>query len=644
MTLEPNAAGSRAVGAPARPFEQFFAHRRYYPAGTVLAPGGDRVAYVTDISGQFNLWVQAWEGGWPYQRTAFEEEIVRAVAWSPVEDRIVFLADRHGDEFWQIYSLELDGGWPRKLTDAPTVRHEFGSTVFTPDGRSIVYSANERDPEHTDTVLLHLETGEKRVLVQGSQERGQVVPLAWSPDGRCLACLAFRGNTDQAILVHELATGATREVYPATPPVTCAALGWTPDGTGLLLVTDQGREFRGLAVHGLDGSPGNFEWLETPQWDVDLALQSADRRTVLWVVNEDGASRLFVRVLPEGALDAASWKASTALELPLPEASVVHHASLSADGRRAVLLMNRPRRPAEVYAVELAGSGPGAPDRLRRLTDGFIGAIPEEELIAPERASFTTWDGRTISGWLYRPAGAGPGNRAPVVLSIHGGPESQEMPTYNPLYQVLLARGIGIFAPNVRGSTGYGRTFQRLIYRDWGGGELKDFEQAARYLQSLEWVDPERIGVFGGSFGGFATLSCISRLPQYWAAAVDIVGPSNLVTFAKSVPSTWRDFMAQWVGDPEKDAEFLRERSPITYVDQIRAPLLVIQGANDPRVNRNESEQMVGRLRELGREVEYLLFEDEGHGFTKRSNHLKAFRATVAFFEKWLLGKAVDAT
>ena len=620
------------------PFEQFFAYRRYFTS-LAMAPRGDRVAYVTDASGQFNLWIQPWEGGWPSQRTAFEEQSVREIAWSPVEDRIIFLADRHGDEFWQIYSLELDGGWPRQLTNAPEVRHEFGGVVFTPDGRHIVYSANERDPAHADTILMDLATGERRVLVEGSDAWGQIYPAAWSPDGRRLACMAFRGNTDQSLLIHDLASGSTRPTFPPGEPATVWPMAWTADGQGILLLTDHDREFMGLALHRPDGPPGNLEWLETPPWDVEAVELSRDGRVAAWVVNENGVSRLFVRRLAAGALDGEAWRAAPVVEVPMPEAGVIAALALSADGRRAVLLINRSRRPAEVYTVELAEVGPSrqiAPPR--QVTDGFIGAIPEEELVVPEPVSYVTWDGRGISGWLYRPREASPEHRVPVVLSIHGGPEAQERPTYSAFYQLLLHRGIGIFAPNIRGSTGYGRTFQRLIYRDWGGGELKDLGEAARFLRSLDWVDPDRIGVFGGSFGGFATLSCISRLPEYWAAAVDIVGPSNLITFAQSVPPTWRDFMAEWVGDPERDAELLRERSPITYVDQIRAPLLVIQGAKDPRVHRNESEQMVARLRELGREVEYLLFEDEGHGFTKRANNLKAFRAAAEFFERKLLG------
>jgi dipeptidyl aminopeptidase/acylaminoacyl peptidase len=223
-----------------------------------------------------------------------------------------------------------------------------------------------------------------------------------------------------------------------------------------------------------------------------------------------------------------------------------------------------------------------------------------------------------------------------VILSIHGGPEWQERPMYlsSGLYQYLLTRGMGILAPNVRGSTGYGKTYQKLIHRDWGGAELGDFKAAAEYLKGLDWVDGDRLGVYGGSFGGFATLSCVSRLPEYWAAAVDIVGPSNLVTLARTAPPTWRRMMAKWIGDPDTEADFMMERSPITYVDQIRAPLFVIQGANDPRVVKAESDQIVDGLRARGVEVRYDVYEDEGHGFTRRANELKATGDTAAFFEE----------
>ena len=218
-------------------------------------------------------------------------------------------------------------------------------------------------------------------------------------------------------------------------------------------------------------------------------------------------------------------------------------------------------------------------------------------------------------------------------LSIHGGPEAQERPGwgYEGLYQFLQYSGIGVFCPNIRGSTGYGKSYQKLIHRDWGGNELQDLKFAAEWLMGRKEIDGSRMAVFGGSFGGFATLSCVTRLPEYWKAGVDICGPSNLLTFCKSVPPFWLRFMKEWVGDAETESDFLLQRSPITYIDRTKADMLIIQGANDPRVVKPESDQMVDRLKQMGRSVEYMVFPDEGHGFTKSENARKGFGAAADF-------------
>jgi dipeptidyl aminopeptidase/acylaminoacyl peptidase len=267
----------------------------------------------------------------------------------------------------------------------------------------------------------------------------------------------------------------------------------------------------------------------------------------------------------------------------------------------------------------------------------MLGGIDLADMVDPELVYYETFDGKQIPAWLYKPKMAA--DNFPVLLSIHGGPEAQERPTYNyaGLYQYLLNRGIAVLAPNIRGSSGFGITYQTLIHRDWGGGELKDIEHAAKYLQSLDWVDNERIGVFGGSFGGFATLSAVTRLPDYWAVAVDVVGPSNLVTFVNSVPEHWKPIMKKWIGDAEEDFDMLMERSPITYVNQIKAPLLVVQGANDPRVVQAESDQMVEAMRENGIDVEYYVDPEEGHGAARTKNRNKWMRMIAEYLENHLV-------
>jgi dipeptidyl aminopeptidase/acylaminoacyl peptidase len=303
--------------------------------------------------------------------------------------------------------------------------------------------------------------------------------------------------------------------------------------------------------------------------------------------------------------------------------------AISPDGRLVGGLVATGTRVFDVYVADLEAG------RVTRVTENFLGGISESELVEPELVHFPTFDGKQIPAWLYRPKWAE--GSVPVLLSIHGGPETQErthVTRSSSFYQYLLSRGIAVLAPNIRGSTGYGKSFQKLIHRDWGGDELKDIDYAARWLRAQSWADSTRIAVYGASFGGFATLSAMTRLPDYWRCGIDLVGPSNLVTFAKAVPPHWRATMKEWVGDPEEEVDFLMSRSPITYVENMKAPLLVLQGANDPRCVKPESDQMVERLRSIGVDVEYHVFEDEGHDFSKRANQLKAYRLIAAFLFK----------
>jgi dipeptidyl aminopeptidase/acylaminoacyl peptidase len=598
--------------------EQFFAVRRFSPVLAFTA-GGGQLLFASNMSGQFNLWRVPLDGGWPDQLTAFADETVRGLGVSPVDGRIVLCADRDGDEFHQLYLLDPDGSWPEQLTAEPEVQHFVGSEAWSPDGSKFAYAANARKPTDMECWVRDVETGESRsVFGEGMLS----FPGAWSPDGSKLLAIDFRNNSDTSIHLVDLAGRESRELTPHDEDGIFSPGPWAADGSGFYLVTDVGSEFRGLAF--FDLSSDRHDWVEEPTHDIEDVKTSADGRVLAWLVNDDGYDRLRLRNLetgsdlPEPGLPDGARPHLTGAEPPL---------ALSADGSHAALIVSSPRRPPEAWVVE-TGTG-----RARPVTDSRIGGLRENDLVEAELISFPTFDGRDVPAWLYRSDVDG---RVPVVLSIHGGPEAQEKPVYQPLYQYLLSRGIGVLATNIRGSTGYGKSYQRLVQRDWGGGDMQDWEHAVMWLRNQDWVNPDRIGVYGGSYGGFAVLTCVTRLPDYWAAAVDIFGPSNLVTFAKAVPPTWKRLIARFVGDPETEADFLMERSPITYVDNVTTPLLVIQGATDPRVVKGESDQMVEKLRSLGREVEYIVFDDEGHGFTKRPNELKAYRLAAEWLEHHL--------
>jgi dipeptidyl aminopeptidase/acylaminoacyl peptidase len=607
-----NVKEARTMSLPR--FEQFFAVSRIPAlANLTFSPDGEHVAYVHDGSGQMNLWRQPAAGGPPVQLTALAEDSARHHAWTP--HGFILGIDHHGDEQWQLHRLAADGGQPVNLTNREDVQCMVGH--LHPDGERITFSGNLTRPGDQSAYLLHVPDGEVRPLVE---DEGNYRPGPWHPDGRRMAVTQIHGNADQDVLLLDPHSGERTPLTPHVGEEVNLPVGFSCDGGSLVLLTDRGHELRWLALRSLNGD-GELEPVWRGDWDVEHAATDREGRRLAWVVNEDGASSVHARDMETGR------------DLPVPELprGLCLHFAMSPDGRRIAAAVGTATRPVDVYVADLETG------ITTRLSESFHGGIAEAGLVTPELVRYPTFDGRRVPAWLYRPRTEG--DRSPVLLSIHGGPEGQERPGAGStfaFYQYLLSRGIGVLAPNIRGSTGYGKTYQSLIRRDWGGAELKDIEAAARYLQGLDWVDPGRVAVYGGSFGGFATLSAMTRLPRYWACGVDLVGPSNLVTFAESVPPFWRHMMKRWVGDPDEDRDLLVERSPITYVEGVRAPLLVLQGARDPRVVKPESDQMVERLRSLGRDVEYHVFDDEGHGFAKQANQVRAYRIIAEFLERHL--------
>jgi dipeptidyl aminopeptidase/acylaminoacyl peptidase len=594
-------------------FEQFFALRRtYFLNNLAFSPDSRQISYVHDGSGLFNLWSSPVEGGFARQLTTGDEDAVRHHRWAP--SGIVLELDHLGAEQWQLNVLPAGGvGWPRAVTGREDVQYEVGPVAD--DGRRMLFDGNQERPTDVSIYLLDIPTGEYRLVLL--QEGRQFYPAAWHPDGRRAAVTEVVGTTDQRAYLLDVESGELRDLTPHDGDEFNLPLGFSADGLRLYNVTDRGVEQNFLEA--IDLATGSRAPVIQDRWGLEHADLSADRRRVAYTIDEDGYSRFHVRDLATGR------------ELPFPDMpqGVCSQFAISPDGRLVAGLVATGKRVFDVYVADIATGS------VTRVTDNFLGGIPEAELAEPDLVHFPTFDGKQIPAWLYRPPGAT--GRLPVVLSVHGGPETQErthVTRSSSFYQYLLSRGIAVLAPNIRGSTGYGKTYQKLIHRDWGGDELKDIEHAAGWLRQQSWVDGERIAIYGASFGGFVTLSAMTRLPDYWRCGIDLVGPSNLVTFAKAVPPHWRSMMKEWVGDPKEDYDFLMSRSPITYVENMKAPLLVLQGANDPRCVKPESDQMVEKLRSIGVEVEYHVFEDEGHDFSKRANQLRAYQLIAAFLFK----------
>lgn len=609
-------AGEPAVPGPGSlqvaDYGDFVPSQRFESA-VAMSPDGRHVAYSSNASGQFNLYVQSADGGTARQLTSFTDRSVRQMAWSKGGAGLVFTADRDGDEQRQVYQVAVDGSGLKQLTSAGqwTLAHQ---CPVSADGRYVMAAANDRDPAVKDLLLGDLDTG--------TWERYRTPDPTFafaagiSPDRSMLLGGQVASNTACQCLVVRTADPA-RQAVPATDKLPGSYFypgPWAADGSFYACATLD-RDYQALIVCRPGGR--EVEVIDAPDWDVEEAAGSADGRTVAWLVNQDG--RAVLRARRDG----------TALSVPELPAGVVRALSLSADGLRMALMLDTPERPGEILIADLATG------TVQYLTDTRPAALRSRVAVVPQAVTFASADGTPIPGLLYRPPGAG---RCPVLMHIHGGPTLQARPAYDALIQCLLARGIGVFAPNVRGSSGYGQAWAERIYRDWGGIDLQDFHAAARYLQALDWVDPARMAVYGRSYGGFAVLSCLSRLPGLWAAGVSVSGPSDLIALASVCPPTWRPNVDRVLGNPDRDAAHLRRRSPLTYASEIKAPLLIIQGRQDPRVPEATSAQIAEALGANGTAVRYRVYDDEGHDFTNRANELHAMTAVVTFLTEHLAG------
>jgi dipeptidyl aminopeptidase/acylaminoacyl peptidase len=578
-----------------------------------LSPDGRQVAYADDASGQFNLTIRPVDpAGQARRLTTFRDHTVRDAAWHPHRPELVFLADRDGDEHTQIYLVPEQGGDPNPLTDNPDA--EFTLPMggpFTRDGRLFAYAGNDRTSAHQDVMVRDLATDRIQRVDTGE---GQAEAGYWSPDGGRLSLTRVYHGYDRIVHVaHADGSPSTRLTFDEVP---CDyQLGpWLPDGSGFLVRTDRGREFTGLAV--LHATTGALTWLETPPWDVELAALCGDGRVLAWVVNENGFSRLYAR-------DRLSGKDIAVPPLP---AGRVSQLKVSPDGATAVMVLTTATRPWNVAVADLRDA------TFSWLTGAVATSADPASLVEPELVTYPGDAGHQIPALVYRPHRAG--GPVGVVISVHGGPKFQERPVYNyeGFYQYLVAKGLAVVAPNIRGSDGYGKTYQRQINRDWGNCDLADMAATVRYLKAQDWVDPGRLALVGRSYGAFVVLTCLARLSEAgWAAAVEFFGPSNLVTAAEAVPPAYRATSNEVLGNPDTERESLLARSPITYAENIKAPLFVVQGARDRRVPRGESDQLVQRLRALGAEVRYDVYPDEGHGFTKSANEMKAYSDAAEF-------------
>ncbi|WP_169806929.1 S9 family peptidase [Actinomadura macra] len=592
----------------------FVPRERFRPA-LAVSPDGTTVAYSSNAGGTFDLWTIPIATGRPRRLTHLTNQAVSQIAYPPDGKSLVFTADQAGNEQYRIYTIAAAGGEPTELSSGPDCQRVLADDPFDADGRYLVYAANDRDATVQDILIRDLsDDSERRV----SPPPGVIFrPARISPDGRWLTVAGSCSNTDVAAYLIDLVDNRSApECLTAEHERGFFAPGpWKPDSSGFYLLTDLWGEFNAVGLYSLRDAA--LVQITSDDWDVELIEAAGD--TLLWAVNRNGQSTLHART-----------NGSTVQLTQLPD-GVVDNLAPTPAADQVVLQIDSATRPKDIGVLDPSIG-------FRYLTDTRPPTLRTSAAIEPDMVSYTAGDGRHVHALLYQPRTPGP---HPLLLSIHGGPEAQERPryAYSGLYQHLLANGIAIFAPNIAGSTGYGLAHRMLIYRDWGGADLDDLDHAVRYLRSRPDVEAERMAVMGASYGGFAALSCLCRLHHPWMAGASICGPTNLLTLAQACPPTWKTVVASVLGDPDTDAEHLLRRSPITYSDAIDTPLFVVQGAHDPRVPQDESDQIVTRLRDRGVDVRYDIYPDEGHGFANRDNEIKAYGDVAEFVITHLLGE-----
>ena len=603
-------------------FERYLNVRTAYAAS--FSPDGARLSFLTDISGVAEVWcvpieIDAPTPSWPTQLT-FRGERVAGAAYAPVGERLLVSADVGGSELTQLYLLAGDGSALAALTDDPSVIYQFGG--WSPDGEHITFASNARDRRYFDVYTRDLASGDTRLILQHD---GTNYAAGFAPDGRAVLVERFASNTRDALLLVDLATLAARPLTPeqGEGPARHLAPRWSADRRGLYLLSDRGRQFLAPAYLDLDSTALTF--LRDDEWDAEDLAVSHDGTRLALVTNVDGYSRLELFDVSDG------WEARRTLPTPTLPPGVVCETTWARDGARLAFTLDGAGDAPDIYVWDVAAA------TLWRATRSATGGIPRERFVAPTLVRYPTFDAREVPAFLYLPQD-GPQRDLPVIVYVHGGPESQFRPNFNPVLQYLVACGYAVLAPNVRGSSGYGYHYQSLDDVRLRMDSVADLRAAALWLAASGTADPRRIAVMGGSYGGFMVLSAVTTYPDLWAAGVDIVGIANFVTFLENTGPWRRELREAEYGSLEADRAFLEEISPIRLVDNITAPLFVVHGANDPRVPVGEAEQIVAALRSRGVPVEYQRFADEGHGLIKRANRLVAYPAIARFLDHHLLG------
>lgn len=581
-------------------------------------PDGREIVFSSNLTGRYNLWATPTDGGFPLQLTQSDDR-QSGIAVTP-DGRAIFQSDHAGAEIYDLYAAPVAGGETVNLTHTLDVT-ETGARV-SPDGRLLAFDRRVKTEPSTNIAVMDLATGEARVLTHESQPDREWSLQGFTSDGKTLVATRSDFNqTHAAVYAIDVASGQATALTPDGGADNVAS-AVSPDGRKVALTyeTKAGTKQAGI----IDVATRAITPLKPDVWEQQTEGFSPDSRTLIFTSNVDGRTRLFAYDVAHG----------TSAELPLPggvnDTAGAGNASFSPDGTKLLLTHQSSNTPFDYWIYDLAAL------KARPVTRLSLASIDPQRLPSAQLVHYRSADGTMISALVWLPFNLKRDGHAAGVVLPHGGPTGQTMDSFNRTAIALASRGYVVIAPNPRGSTGYGRAFQDANRNDLGGGDLQDEVAGAKFLVATGYVDPRHIGVTGGSYGGYMTLMAIAKTPDVWAAAVEQYGIIDWATMYRTEAPTLQQYQRGLIGDPDKNADVYRADSPMTWMDQEKAPLLVLQGDNDIRVPKGQAEQVIAKLKANGRTVDAHFYPNEGHGFVKRENQIDALQRTIDWFDKYL--------
>ncbi|XXF81409.1 S9 family peptidase [Myxococcaceae bacterium GXIMD 01537] len=583
--------------------------------GPSFSSDEQRVLYSSNETGVFNVFSVPVTGGKPTQLTRSTQDASIAIGYFPTDDRILFTRDSGGNELTHVYVRTLDGQ-EKDLT--PGDKHRASFFGWSQDDAAFYVLTNERDARVQDLYRYDAKTYVRTLIYTGD---GEHVLGAISPDEKWLALVKSRTLSDSDVYLFEVATQQRQHLTAHPGSATWKAATFDPSSSALYLLTNQGSEFVRVERHVL--ATGKRELVEKPTWDVLSTTFSKRGAWRITLVNEDGRTSLRVH------------DRKTGKPLPLsgiPEGAI-SDVALSRGEKRMAFLIDGDRAPGNLYVHDFETK------KLTRVTNTLSPALDPQDLVESETIRFKSFDGLEIPALLYKPHQATAKHRAPAIVFVPGGPGGQSTQGYSSFFQYLVHHGYVVLAVNHRGSTGYGKSFAAADDQQHGKAPLQDCVEAKKYLASLPYVDGSRVGILGASYGGYMVLAALTFHPDIFAAGVDAFGISDWVSTLQELPphkQAMREALYQEMGNPQTQQAMLREISPLFHAEKIRKPLLVIQGANDPRVPKAGTDAFVGVVRKNAVPLDYLVLQDEGHGFSNKKSEAETSIRILAFLDQYL--------